>query len=235
MTQGIRGGRWKAVLGLGAMACFSTFTSTARAGEAGTGVELGLRLGYAIPLGLTTKTDGRNFKLSDSIFGAVPIILDLGYRVTPHVGLGVYGQYAFGILGDKNNTSCNMGNADCSMASVRAGLQASYILPLDSLEVWLGLTFGLERINSSSKGTFNGTSVDASSLVVTLPEFGVQGGANFKPTPGFSFGPFVSFSMGRYSWGRLTINDQSRHAHVPEENRAFHEWLVLGVRGSYMP
>jgi hypothetical protein len=223
------------LLGVSAVASISLFTSLGSAAEASTGFEVGLRLGYAIPFGTLATSNGLAFQLSDLVFVAVPVILDLGYRVTPNISLGLYGQYAFGILNDDLSSYCDTTRTDCSVSSVRAGLQASYVVPLNRLEAWFGLVLGIERLNTLSEGSANSGTLGSSSLFVTLPEFGLQGGTNIKLSSGFSIGPFLSFSMGRYSWGNATYNGQSQHTHLPESNRAPHEWLILGVRGVYMP
>jgi hypothetical protein len=221
-------------LGFTAAVCIGLVTAKAHAAEDGTGFEVGLRLGYGLQLGNMAHSNLTAPKLSDSTTGTIPIIVDVGYRMTPNLGVGIYAQYAFGILSDDYSSACKTRNTDCSVSSVRAGLQASYILPLKHLDAWFGLLLGLERINSSTKAK-DGTASQTEALIVTLPEFGVQGGANIKLTTGISVGPFVSLSMGRYSWGNATFsNGQSRHAHIPEAQRTFHEWLIFGVRGNYL-
>jgi hypothetical protein len=71
-------------------------------------------------------------------------------------------------------------------------------------------------------------------ILMTLPDFGVQGGVSFEASPLFSLGPFVGVAMGRISYGSSTNDANERHhLHIRSENRRFHEWLNLGVRGNF--
>src|SRR5438105_4003214 len=54
-------------------------------------IRLGLRLGYALPMGNLAE----GAKLGDGISGQIPIWIDAGYMVTPNILLGLYGQYGF--------------------------------------------------------------------------------------------------------------------------------------------
>src|SRR5690606_1196937 len=119
---------------------------------------------------------------SDVISGAVPLGLDVNYRLLPMFAVGLYGQYGFGFLPDDLSKTCDASNSDCSISSIRAGLQASYIAQFDRLEAWIGVTLGLERLALSSKGDGS----EGNTVMMALPEFGVQGGVGFEVTPAFS-------------------------------------------------
>lgn len=226
----------KSPISIAALAGMFTFSGLASAEEK-TGLDVGVRLGYAIPFGASASTTNpatgqkEDFELSRAITGAVPIGLDVGYRVDPAFAVGLYGQYGFGFLSGSTKTSCDQANADCSVSDIRAGLQASYIADLEDMEGWFGVTLGLERLATS----IDAPTGEVKSVAMTLPDFGVQGGVGFKVTPTFSIGPFASFSLGRFSYGNAEFNDQSVHGHVPSDDRRFHEWLTLGVRGNFTP
>src|SRR5262245_53604601 len=67
------------------------------------GVDLGLRLGYAIPLGSVAESaGGTSADLNNLVDGVVPIWVDLGYRFNPNFMLGLYFQYGFGLLSDSS-------------------------------------------------------------------------------------------------------------------------------------
>lgn len=204
--------------------------SSAAAAESG--VEVGVRAGYTIPLG-TSVNGGElgDIDFNRTIDGATPLGLDVSYRLAPMFAVGLYGQYGFGFLPKESADNCENANFDCSISDIRAGLQATYIAQLKAMEAWLGVTLGLDRIATQLEGiTF-----PVNSIAMTLPEFGVQGGVGFKVTPTFSIGPFASLSFGRFSYGHLELNGEERHMHVPSDQRRFHEWLTLGVRGSFTP
>lgn len=232
----------KTATSIAALAGAFTFSGVAAA-QGKTGLDLGVRAGYAIPLGTATKGDAngqqRDNDFSDTTSGAIPVGLEVNYRVLPMLALGVYGQYGFGFVGGNFKEVCDSGNSDCSVSDIRAGLQASYIAQLDGLEAWFGLTLGLERLAVSGEG--NGS--EATTVMMALPDFGVQGGVGFEVSPTFSIGPFVGLSLGRFSYGHLEGTSQSvlgsikfdSHVHIPSDNRSFHEWLTIGIRGNFTP
>lgn len=84
------------------------------------GLDLGARLGYGIPLGKAIGGPGPGNALSDGITGQVPIWIDAGYRFTPNVMAGAYFQYGFAFVKD-----CPSG-ASCSAHDIRLGIQAQY-------------------------------------------------------------------------------------------------------------
>ncbi|HEY3252499.1 MAG TPA: hypothetical protein VGJ91_01075 [Polyangiaceae bacterium] len=170
-------------------------------------IRLGLRLGYAFALGNLDKND----KMSDGTKGQIPIWIDAGYMVTPNILVGLYGQYGFVQLKD-----CT----DCSAHDIRFGLQGQYHLaPAGSADPWLGLGFGYEWLGLSQGG--------ASGTIKGFQFLNLQGGADFKVSDAFAVGPFVDFSLGQYS--SISVEDQS--ADIPE--KAMHEWLTLGVKGTF--
>ncbi|HEY6556793.1 MAG TPA: hypothetical protein VI072_05955 [Polyangiaceae bacterium] len=178
---------------------------------------IGLRLGYGIPLGTVDGvTDG---KLSDFASGQIPIWIDLAYRVTPNILVGLYASYGFAIMGD----FCDEG--DCSGADIRFGLQGQYHLsPGESFNPWFGLGIGYEIFDYSLE------SEDGSSQEGSLKGFefvNLQAGGDFKLSDSVGIGPFVSFSLGQYS--TVGFGDQSESL----DEKALHEWLTLGVRGAF--
>lgn len=226
----------KATTSIAVLAGVFTFSGLASAQEK-TGLDLGMRVGYAIPFGTSASTTGTaggesgDLEFSRTIAGAIPIGLDVNYRVASMFAVGVYGQYGFGFLHEDSEENCDTTNLDCSVSDIRAGLQASYIAGLEGAEAWFGLTLGLERIATSVEGSTG----SAKSVIMTLPDFGAQGGVAFEVTPTFLVGPFVSFSLGRISYGNVQFEGGSSHVHIPSENRRFHEWLTLGIRGNFTP
>ncbi|MEI9936524.1 MAG: hypothetical protein WDO69_04795 [Pseudomonadota bacterium] len=177
-------------------------------------IRLGLRLGYGLPLG--SVADGS--KMSDGLSGQIPIWIDAGYMVTPNVLVGLYGQYGFALT--KN---CPTGD-DCSAHDIRFGIQAQYhLMPAESVDPWLGLGFGYEILGVSQ--TTQGFTVSGD--VKGFEFVNLQGGADFKVADAVAVGPFVSFSLGQYS----TASQGDVSADI--QNTALHEWLTLGVKGTF--
>lgn len=175
--------------------------------DAGGKIKVGLRVGYGLPMGETSKDN----KLKDSVSGMIPIWLDLGYMVTPNIMVGLYAQYGIMMLNSDVKDACD----DCSASGMRFGLQGQYHLsPADSLDPWFGLGVGYEMFNFKSPlGDANATGLEFANI---------QAGADFKAGDSLGVGPFASFSIGQYS--KVEGND------IPE--KGMHQWLVLGVKGT---
>jgi outer membrane protein W len=153
-------------------------------------------------------------KMSDGVSGQIPIWIDAGYMVTPNILVGLYGQYGF--VQTKN---CPAG-ASCSAHDFRIGVQGQYhLMPTESADPWLGLGVGYESLGTSFSG--GGASIDTSTT--GLEFLNLQGGADFKLADAFALGPFLSFSLGEYSSTTGGSIDK----------KAMHEWLTLGVKGTF--
>ena len=118
---------------------------------------LGLRTGFSIPLGNTQGASAQSgiveTALSDAVYGTIPLVLDLGYRVTPHLLLGIYGQYGY-VFVKENEAGCPSG-ANCSAADYRFGLEGRYDLsPEEPLRPWFGVGMGYEILTGT--GTYSG-------------------------------------------------------------------------------
>ncbi len=198
---------------------------TARADPSPSGIEIGLRTGYAIPLGSVAK----GHDLSDAITGAIPIWFDAGYRLlNPNLFLGAYLQYGIGFLPSAASADgCGQNGLSCSVNLLMYGVQAHFHLaPYQALDPWLGVAFGIENIISGvSQGTTSASVTDSGLDYVTF-----MVGADYKPTPNFGVGPFVNFALGQYSDGSVSGpgNAQTQSASIP--NPALHEWLMIGIR-----
>ena len=171
-------------------------------------LKLGLRLGYALAQGDFVK----DYKMSKLVTGQVPIWVDAGYQVTPHVLVGLYGQY--GIL--RTVDLCT----DCSGRDLRFGAQAQYhVLPAAAVDPWFGLSSGYEILTLSDGGqddTLRGV------------EFlNLQGGADFRVAQALSVGPFLSASLAEYSHDSYASHDDVI------QDKALHTWLTLGAKGTF--
>ena len=199
--------------------------STARADPSPSGIEVGLRTGYAIPLGSVAS----GHDLSDAISGAIPIWFDAGYRLlNPNLFLGAYLQYGIGFLpSTAKGAGCDQTGVSCSVNLLMYGVQANlHLAPYQALDPWLGVAFGFENIIAGvSQGNVSSSITDSGLDYVTF-----MVGADYKPTPNFGVGPFVNFALGQYSDGSVSGfgNTQTQSASIP--NPALHEWLMIGIR-----
>ena len=207
----------------------------AHAQEPGTGFEAGLRSGYLLPFGKMTGDSDDD--LDDGVSGAIPIWVDLGYRVIPPLFVGAYGQYGFGFVGGQLGDLCDANDeVSCTASTIRIGLQAHYHPIPDSLpNPWVGLGFGYEWLSVGAEG--NGGSATLTAHGFEFASF--QAGLDFKLTDNFYLGPALSFSLGQYGdasgdcSGSATAACASAPTSIP--NKALHEWLMLAVRGAYAP
>jgi hypothetical protein len=212
-------------------------TSRARAG----GFELGARVGYGIPLG---KADDDS-DLSDGVSGMVPLQLDLGYRVSPAFSIGGYVMYGIGFAGDDVSKSCDNADdvpgvdASCTARDVRLGIQGQFhFLPKKKLDPWLGAGIGYEWLTVGADISGGGREADLSTTAKGFEFINLQGGLDFKVAPGLALGPFLSFSIGQYSSTSSSCSGNACTGITTEsgdiDDKAAHQWLLLGVRGTFV-
>ncbi|HXJ23531.1 MAG TPA: outer membrane beta-barrel protein [Polyangia bacterium] len=206
-------------LGLTGLLLFSA--SVAQAAPNRTGVDMGVRIGYAVPFG---DLDGSRGSLAGWVSGAVPVLIEAGYRFDQHVTVGPYFQFAFAQVKDNTNTGCG-NNSDCSGWIVRAGVQGLYHLDVASVIVpWFGLGLGYEWTSYSGTIGNVGFSGNASGW-----EFvNLQVGGDFPLQQGMAVGPFIGFSIARY--GSISGSLGNLTASPDVSNPALHEWLQFGAR-----
>ena len=217
--------------------------STARAAEpARSGIEIGLRTGYAFAAGNRGATPTQaDQPVGDFVAGQVPLWLDVGYRLNSDFYMGAFFQYGFGIVNDDRQDVCRLDNVDCSASDVRVGVMGRYHLPMVSqLSPWLGFGVGYEW------GTF--------SLSLQQPVLGINGGdatwsgfefanlqvgADYHVAPKVALAPFVSVSFGQFrSVSTTTTNQMTMTSMTTDEdvtNTSVHEWILIGVRAAFMP
>jgi hypothetical protein len=199
--------------------------------QGATGLELGLRVGYAVPLGAiagsappSTATES----LSDVFSGQIPIWIDAGYRI-PNVYVGAFFQYGLLILANNTTTRCGQpGVTDCSGNDLVFGANAHYhFVPAGSYDPWMGVGFGFEWANlSQTVGKVSGTSQFNGWQFVDL-----QAGVDVKVSGNFGIGPFVALSLGQYSSASASMGSLSFSGDI--KNQELHEWLTVGIRGAY--
>jgi outer membrane protein W len=187
------------------------------------GVEVGLRAGYGIPLGQAL--DG--MALDNAYSNQIPLWLDAGYRFTPKIVAGLYAEYGFLSIADG---TCGA-SADCSGHDIHLGIEGQYrFLPSAQFDPWVGLGLGYEWATTSLKA-------GGADLTYTLRGFeflNLQGGTDFKVTDQLGVGPFVSLALGQFTnVGGPGSGGISGSNTGDIERKALHEWLVLGVRGTF--
>jgi outer membrane protein W len=190
------------------------------------GFNIGVRAAYVFPAGeigsIELLGEPIDFgDLGDAVDGGVPLWLEANYQLTPNVSLGAYFQYAFLMLPD------DAGGADGN--NMRVGGQVIYgFAPAGNFAPWIGAGIGWEWLefddlgvdgNSNAQLTFDGL------------DFMLQGGAEFAVAKSFRVGPFASVSFGRY--GEAEFDAGGGASVTTDFDEGWHEWLQIGVRGTF--
>ncbi len=198
-------------------------------------LELGARTGVALPLGSIAS----GAQVSDTLDAQIPVQIDFGFRPDPHLFLGAYGSFGFVLPA---SGVCQGGS--CSGSDIRAGLEAQYhFRPAHRFDPWVGLGAGYEWLHlaSWSAGTAvqDGDAVNTSTDVkVSLRGWelvNVQAGLDYAVCTGARVGPFVGFSLGEFEneSQSYTLRGVEHASATDIAQTALHEWLTLGVRGSF--
>lgn len=218
-----------ALFGLALSSTLIVSNAFAEEAASGTGVQVGVRLGYSLPMGESVKDS----KMSDGLKSAIPIQLDVGYRVMPALVVGGFFSYAPLQLKD-GEQGCPSG-ADCSNYQMRFGVQGHYhLMPTEKLDPWLGAGIGYEMVGSkASKG-----SVESSFTYGGLEFLSLQAGADYKVMPKLGIGPYLNFALAQYSSTSVKVTgtgvaDFDKSEDVPSDKKAMHQWLTIGVRGAF--
>lgn len=203
-----------------------SFAAPARAGET-SGLSVGLRAAYGIPLG----TAGDGAHLNDLASGAVPLQLDLGWRIDRHWYAG--GYFVWGptfVAGQTKEALQAAGVTDVSgHYEQRAGVQGTYTFDaVKGFSPWAGVGAGYEWTRYA-QGKIGGTETEVG---VRGFEAALQLGADYRVTPKFAAGPFVTVNVGQYSSSMKWV-DNGDETSKSISDKGIHEWLQLGVRGSF--
>jgi hypothetical protein len=167
--------------------------------------------------------------LSELFIGFIPLWLDAGYRINPHLYLGAYFQYGVGL--PKN---CVV--VSCSGQDLRFGIDGRYhFLPQEQMDPWVGVGFGYEILGISGTGpgwSLGGIGFPQNTTLKGFELLRLQGGLDFKIAEAFHAGPFLAFSLfGRYSSEGTSSTPGSGSGGVV--NEAFQGLFTVGVRGTF--
>jgi hypothetical protein len=197
--------------------------ASAPLGMDGPGLDLGVRVGYALPLGSIDEGD----KTSDTFSGAIPLVLEAGYRLNANFTIGALFQY--GIAQVKDTDPCGTTGVSCSGSIVRLGIEALYNFNLDGpVTPWVGLGTGYEWMSVSAEGGGQNLTAGAHGFELAT----IHAGGDYRLSRQLALGLFASLSIAQYS----TISVEGTG--VPSQsmditNKAIHEWLQIGVRGKF--
>jgi hypothetical protein len=200
------------------------------------GLEVGVRTGYAFSAGHLGKPSGESDDhLSNWITGQWPIWVDAGYRFNPFFYLGGYFQYGFGFVNDDRQDLCRADRVECSASDIRLGIMGRYnMAPTWPLSPWFGLGMGYEWGSFSLHQSVIGNT-DTDSSWDGFEILNLQAGADYRLAYGFVVAPFVSFSLGQFQSRKNTtkLGSTTTTDEQDLESQSFHEWILLGVRVAF--
>jgi hypothetical protein len=204
-------------------------------GGAPTGIELGLRTGYALPFGdvFGASNGGSALSLGDQANGVLPIWVDAGYRFNPNMFVGAFFQYGFAFI----NTSkaleglCSANGASCSGSDIMVGVDFHYhLMPDQTFDPWGGIGVGYEIANES----LSEVAASSSATYDGFQFFNLQAAVDWTgAAPNLGIGPFVMFSLGQYSSCSYSGGLAAFGQGCTISSGSLHEWLTIGVRGAY--
>jgi|SoiMethySBSTD1v2_1073268.scaffolds.fasta_scaffold140847_3 hypothetical protein len=179
------------------------------------GLAMALRLGWGIPQGQLEQGND----LADASAGMIPIWLDLGYRFTDNLLVGIFAQYAFAVVRD-----CRIG-PDCNASDVRFGFQVQWHFGArETIDHWIGIGTGFEIYDEDARGIarrYGGY------------EFvNLQVGEDLSLGRRFGLGPFAAATLGKF----VTLQRGPSEGALQDFDiigRALHVWIILGLRLSY--
>jgi hypothetical protein len=191
------------------------------------GLSLGVRAGYGIPLGSASGAQGA--ALSKYVSRSVPLQIEGGWRFSPKLYAGAYFQYAFASTGSLiNSLACGPG-VDCSGSDLRFGVDVIYtFLPRARIAPWVGVGAGYEIMNlQASEGA------ERVELKFRGFEFGhLMAGADYRLWPNVRVGLFTALTFAQFSTFETPFDENGNFGPLRTVNlpKAFHEWLQFGVR-----
>jgi outer membrane protein len=210
-----------------------------------TGLEVGVRTGYGLPLGHTTGAPAANLpagstgpassNLSDLVIGQLPFWLDAGYRLSPEIYVGGFMQYAVTFPASNGSTGCALTGASCSGNDIQAGVDLQYHFPRASYDPWVGVGVGYEWLNTSLSASGQSGGIQ----IAGWQFLNLQVGCDLKVGSNVSVGPFAMLSVGVYDYASTSgalppaVLGQEYDIREGHGYEALHEWLTFGVRGAY--
>lgn len=217
------------------VAALAALAAPARAEDKG--FTLGLRTAFAVPLG----TAGEGAKLNELTHGAVPVQVELGYRLTRNVLAGAYFAWGYALVADEAKSALAADGATGigGHAVQRVGVQGIYgFSPGARLAPWAGIGFGYEWARYASAELRSATGTADTEIGLRGFEALLQVGADYRLAQKFTVGPFATLNVGRFeshvtsvdeTSGTFPSGDSSREV----SDKGFHEWIQLGLKGTF--
>jgi opacity protein-like surface antigen len=205
-----------------------------------TGFQAGVRVAYTDGVGVVYK----GVHLSDASSGALPLLVDVGWRIAPELYVGVYGQYAPVFLKTYALT-CPSGST-CTAQDWRFGVEADYhFLPGLRLDPYVGLGVGYEVLHTSLRGVTlvpDGDTFVLATLQESITDRGwefvsLTAGLDWRFCESLGAGLFVLGTLGEYNVqaasGTVTSGMQQQALSFLPIQIAPHALAFVGIRGTF--
>ena len=195
------------------------------------GFQAALRSGVQLPWGEASDADGD--ELSSRYGWQIPILIDVGLKLSKPWFVGAYGGVGYGSIGSGNvaEEACAAPGVTCSTLSYQVGAELQYHLaPSDRLNPWLGLGGGYEWFRQELRSAQYSEEQETSGLALLK----VLLGLDYRYRELYGFGPFAEVSLGRFQATRTFVGGDQTHE-GPVEPGAWHGFLTLGLRVVVLP
>jgi hypothetical protein len=192
------------------------------------GLQLGLRLGYALPVGRLGGEAGNGGAYIASLETAsVPVGVDVGQRVSPRLYVG--GTATWGPGTNASNGPCQTPGVSCFRqdAQLRGEVRA-YLAPYGKVGWWVSAGAGWEL--ASFAQSVGSSTVTATRTGPILPD--LQLGFDIRHETvavGFYFG----ITVAEFLTQGLDPAATAVSTWIPD--RDVHSWITVGMRGTYGP
>ncbi|HOC18644.1 MAG TPA: hypothetical protein PKK95_10260 [Vicinamibacterales bacterium] len=190
-------------------------------------LNVGVRGSFGVPFG--EARGGTDLK--DVTTRAIPVQVDVDYRIDEHWSAGVYAIYGPVAVADATRRQL----AASGLRSIgghrqqRVGVQLTRTFrPAARVSPWVGMAAGYDwtRYAWAKLATGEETEIGVSGFETTL-----QGGASFKLTPRLAIGPFAAFDLGRYGQDIVWVQ-RAGNSSTGIPDKGLHQWVRFGVKMS---
>ena len=192
------------------------------------GLELGAGLGYSLPIGpLGVASEGLGTHISNLETAAVPLSLEAGYLFSGWLFVG--GTLSWGPAVAPNNPGpCRGAGVSCFDQDIQAlAVARLYFDPRAHTTGWLGVAVGWEAATFATSAS--GTTRKATYTGPVMADLRLGFEVRSRP---IAIAPYLGVAFGEY----VTRGVDPASPPVPVWiGTALHEWVTLGIRGTYGP
>ena len=187
-----------------------------------TGFQMALRTGVMIPFGDVDKS----IAMGDAFSPQVPLVVELGGKIIPHLFLGGFFGVGVGGVAGKFADACKAANASCVAASVQLGVELQvHVLPAEKLDPWVG--YGIGYSANGGGGSANGKDFTVSTGGLDFAH--LMAGLDIRLSRAIGLGPVVDFTAGTYTRLKSEVNGTTQFDGDVKDT-ATHYWLTIGGR-----